>query len=383
MNVILWDPSPELLSLGPISVRYYGLMFALSFLVSQQIMLHIFRKEGKAEEDLDDLTIYMIVATVIGARLGHVLFYDFDKYFYNFQTGEVGDLLGVFKIWEGGLASHGASIALPLTIWLYTKYKMSLFPPKATPVVRRGQNFWWVVDRLVIVVAISGCFIRFGNFMNSEIVGKPAHVPQSTVFGRWAEDYVVNAFSNVSDVEIGEPDKDFAVNEAHVPVMMTVQFKGNLSEEQAIKDARNILVNLASDRLYSNEFIKVGRPGEGTQLYSIEQGSEGTIAKLYLEGVPRHPAQLYESISCLFLFVILFLIWKRHKEKLPQGLLFGSFLIILFGLRFVYEFYKENQVAFEDELPLNMGQWLSIPLVLVGTFIVIRSLRRGKTSEEM
>lgn len=383
MNLILWDPSPEIFTLGPLSVRYYGLMFAVSFLVSQQIMLHIFRKEGKPEEDMDDLTIYMILATVLGARLGHVLFYDFDKYFYNFKTGEVGDLLGVFKIWEGGLASHGATFGILFAIWLYTKYKIKLFPPKATPVVRKGQSFLWVVDRLVLVAAISGVFIRFGNFMNSEIVGKPGDVPQATVFGRWAEDYVQNAFSDVATAEIGAPDKDFAVEEGHAPVMMTVRFAGNIGAERATTDARNILVNLASDRVYSHEFIRVGRPGEGTELYTVGSDADGLYAKLYLEGIPRHPTQLYESFTCLLIFFILFFIWKRYKENLPPGLTFGLFLVLLFGLRFVHEFFKENQVAFEDDIALNMGQWLSIPLVLVGLVIFARALRhKPKATQE-
>ena len=91
--------------------------------------------------------------------------------------------------------------------------------------------------------------------------------------------------------------------------------------------------------------------------------------------IPRHPAQLYESITCLILFFILLWFWNRHKERTPRGSMLGIFLIWIFGLRFFYEYLKENQVPFEDTLALNMGQILSIPAVLLGIYFVVRSYR--------
>ena len=130
--------------------------------------------------------------------------------------------------------------------------------------------------------------------------------------------------------------------------------------------------DLLSNRLY--EFFDEGSRPLDYEMTTQENGA--LAARINTVGIARHPAQLYESISCVLLFILLFSIWRRYKENLPQGRLFGIFLIVCFGLRFVYEFLKENQVAFEDQLPLNMGQILSIPLVIAGFFVLAYSYRR-------
>jgi prolipoprotein diacylglyceryl transferase len=268
LSYILWDASPDLftvpefLGFGPFTIRWYGLLFAAGFLIGQQIMMYIFKKEGKPLEDIDALTLYMVIATVLGARVGHFLFYE--------PSVLITNPLEVILPPYAGLASHGAFFGIVTGLWLYARSR------RAT-----GQTFAWVADRIVILVALAGAFIRTGNLMNSEIVGKITDVPWGFIFMRNLE--------------------------------------------------------------YSQH--------------------------------PRHPAQLYEAISCLILFVVLLLIWNKYRDKTPQGSLLGIFLIWVFGLRFVFEFFKENQVAFENTLPLNMGQLLSIPVVMFGAFMLWRSTR--------
>src|SRR5690606_12087880 len=139
-------------------------LFALGFLISQQILYYIYKKEGKPETDIDVLTLYMVVATIVGARLGHVLFYEPQRY--------LSDPVSILKVWEGGLASHGAAAAILFALWLYSRKK------------KPGQSYLQVVDRIVIVVALTGALIRLGNFFNSEIIGIPTHNESGIVFAR-------------------------------------------------------------------------------------------------------------------------------------------------------------------------------------------------------
>ena len=261
---ITWEVQAEITQIGFFSLRWYGLLFASAFLAGQAILLKIYRFEGKKQSDVELVTVYMIVATVVGARLGHCLFYDAGYYLAN--------PIKILKIWEGGLASHGAAIGILTGLYLYTLKKPD-------------QSYLWLLDRVVITIALAAFFIRTGNLMNSEIVGKPTDLPWGFIF--------VN-------------------NSAY-------------------------------------------------------------------ESLPRHPAQLYEALSSLVLFFILYFgIYLKFKKNLPSGRVFGVFLIWIFGLRFFYEFLKENQVGFEENLPINMGQILSIPLVLAGIYILYNSFSRSE-----
>ena len=262
LQYIIWDVNPEIFHIGSFSIRWYGLLFALGFLIGMQIMTHIFKKEGKPVEDTDTLLLFMVISTVLGARLGHFLFYEPELLLQK----PLQVILPPFA----GLASHGAGIGILLALWFYSRRKRS---------IETGQTFLWVTDRIAIVVALAGAFIRLGNLMNSEIVGRTTDVPWAFVF------------------------------------------------------------------INSDEFSKR----------------------------PRHPAQLYESLSCFVLFFILFGIWNRKKGATPHGSLLGIFLIVVFTLRFLYEYLKENQVSVESSLFLNMGQILSIPAVLLGIFFLVRS----------
>ena len=256
--MITWDVNPEIFSLGPISVRWYGLLFASSFLIGFQIMTKIFEKENKSEKDLDELLWLMLLGTVLGARLGHCLFYNPGYYLSN--------PLEILMVWKGGLASHGAIIGISIAMIIYSRKKV-------------GQSFLWILDRVVITVALAGFFIRTGNLMNSEIIGKATDVP-------WAFQFV----------------------RAYVKDPLT----------------------------------------------------------------PRHPAQLYEALAYLTIFVILFLVYQKSYKKMKEGFLLGLFLVLVFSARFFMEFFKENQSAFEQGMLLNMGQILSIPVILWGIYLLLK-----------
>jgi len=159
---ITWNPSPEIFSIANFAVRWYGLLFASSFVFGYIIMQQIFRKEGIPIKLLDSLTTYMIIGTVVGARLGHVLFYE-PKWYLSHPVK-------ILEIWEGGLASHGAAIGIILTLVIFSYIKK--------------KPFLWVIDRIVIVVALSGFCIRMGNLMNSEIYGNVTAMPWGFYFVR-------------------------------------------------------------------------------------------------------------------------------------------------------------------------------------------------------
>jgi prolipoprotein diacylglyceryl transferase len=165
LQFIHWNISPTIFSIGPVSVRWYGLLFAMSFVVGYFIMLRIFRKENIPEPLLDSLSMYMLIATVVGARLGHVLFYEPESY--------LAHPLDILKIWQGGLASHGAAIGILVGLYLFSR--------------KSRQPFLWVIDRIVIVVALAGFFIRTGNLFNSEIYGNVTNLPWGFIFDRTGE----------------------------------------------------------------------------------------------------------------------------------------------------------------------------------------------------
>jgi phosphatidylglycerol:prolipoprotein diacylglycerol transferase len=360
LNFIIWNGSPEIFSAGTFALRWYGLFFALGFLISQQILYYMYRKEGKPEKDVDTLTIYMVVATIIGARLGHVIFYQPEIIWE--------DPLAIFLPFEfspfrftglQGLASHGATIGILFALWLYSRKK------------KPGQNYLQVVDRIVILVALTGALIRLGNFFNSEIIGKPTDKAFGVVFVNRLTEAMEDRQGDREIIESIVYHKNDSIPEGangRIPLSVYVFFKKGIQEIEA----RDIMDHAQSISYRLDEFFDP----TGDVEYGIAPQKDGTLAaRLNVVGISRHPAQLYESISCVFLFIFLFAIWARYKENLPAGRLLGIFLIVCFGLRFLYEFLKENQEAFEDKLPLNMGQILSIPLIIAGIFILLYSFR--------
>ncbi|HKL09201.1 MAG TPA: prolipoprotein diacylglyceryl transferase [Bacteroidales bacterium] len=257
LNYIHWDVDPEIIGFWGLSIRYYGVLFAASFFFGYLIMQKIFKKEGLSVELLDKLTVYVAVGTVVGARLGHCLFYDPAYYLQN--------PIEIIKIWRGGLASHGAAIGILIALYYFAR--------------KNKKPYLWILDRIVIVVALAGFFIRMGNLMNSEIYGIETSLPWGFIF--------------------------------------------------------------------------------------VRNG----------EVLPKHPTQIYEALSYLLIFILLYSIYRKKGTKVRQGLIFSLFLILLFSVRFLIEFIKEVQVDFEQTMSLNMGQWLSIPFVIIGFYLLYRSYK--------
>ncbi|MFO7998666.1 MAG: prolipoprotein diacylglyceryl transferase [Bacteroidales bacterium] len=253
---ISWDVSPEIFRIGSLAVRWYGLFWALSFYLGYEIMFRIFKREGLPLKQVDQLLLYMAAGSIIGARLGHCFFYDFDYY--------ISNPVEILMIWRGGLASHGGAAGILLALYYYQK-KVS------------NQSFWWLLDRLVIPVALGAFFIRMGNLMNSEIYGIETSLPWGFIF-----------------------------------------------------EARGELL-------------------------------------------PKHPTQIYEGLAYLLLFIALGWLYLKKSPLPKDGFLASLFAIVMFSARFFIEFIKEDQSAFEADMALNMGQWLSLPLLLFGIYMMIRT----------
>lgn len=358
---ILWNTPPEIFPDSSIPLRWYGLFFALAFLAGQYIITYIFKAEGKPEKDVDALTYYMIGATVIGARLGHCLFYDPDFYLSN--------PVEILKVWEGGLASHGATVGILTGMWLYARK-------------RQDQSWLWILDRIVIVVALGGSLIRLGNLMNSEILGKPGDLPWSMVFVNPVQRAVMQQEeSRLESIQVRSLEKDTIIGEIpfkglsfHM-VFGRDQMQGSAMEAYATSALPHLLE-------YVNKGEELVRlvPVPGYWKSGFDAQGKPTL-DVQVWGVSRHPAMVYESLSTFILFLILFSIWRKKRNQLPEGRLFSLFVIILFSLRFCYEFLKENQVDFESKLPLNMGQILSIPLIIFGLYLFIRSYKSPVVSQ--
>lgn len=256
---IHWNASPEIFQLGPLSVRWYGLFFATGFLFGYYQVERMFRFEHLELKWLESLFIYMILATIVGARLGHVIFYGWEYYSQH--------PLEIFQVWRGGLASHGGTLGIFIALIFWSR-KVSRRP------------VLWIIDRVVVPTALVAALIRTGNLMNSEIYGVQTNLPWGFIFERNGE----------------------------------------------------------------------------------------TIAK--------HPTQIYEALAYLLTYAVaLYLYWKTEARK-REGLITGVFFVLVFLSRFLIEFIKEDQEAFEAGMALNMGQWLSIPFIIGGLFLIVRALKR-------
>ena len=258
LSFIHWNVSPEIFNLGPFSIRWYGLLFASGFLIGYYIGERMFKSENVNQKWIDTLFFYIIIATIVGARLGHVFFYGWEFYSHNPEE--------IVKVWHGGLASHGGAIGIIVAMLLYSK-------------IVTKRNVFWTIDRIVVPTALVGAFIRMGNLMNSEIYGIQTELPWGFIFER------------------------------------------------------------------------------------------------NMEEVAKHPTQIYEATAYLFSFAILMFFYWRTRVKHREGFLTGAFFILIFIPRFLIEFIKQDQEAFEAGMALNMGQWLSIPFVLLGIFLIIRALK--------
>ncbi len=258
LSFIQWNVDPEIFQLGPFSVRWYGFLFASGFLIGYYIGERMLRSENVNQKWIDSLFFYIIIATIVGARLGHVFFYGWDYYSQNPAE--------IFKVWHGGLSSHGGTLGILVALIIHSK-------------LITKRSVLWTLDRVVVPTALVAAFIRMGNLMNSEIYGVQTSLPWGFIFESNAE----------------------------------------------------------------------------------------TVAK--------HPTQLYEALSYLIAFVVLMYMYLKTNAKNREGLIFGIFFVFIFGSRFLIEFIKEDQEAFEASMALNMGQWLSIPFVLGGLFLAVRAVK--------
>jgi prolipoprotein diacylglyceryl transferase len=301
MNILLsidWNFNPDVFKIGSFPIKYYSLMYVLAFVLGLQIMKRIFVKDKISLEKLDPLFLYTIIAMLIGARVGHYLFYE-----ENYTLAEVflPFKLNPFK-YTGfqGLASHGAIIGIIIAMFIYSKKVIK-------------KPLLWTLDRMVIPSAIGAMFVRFGNLFNSEIVGKAT----GTDFG----------FKFI---------------------------RNDISEYKAMSITGAKSVNRAYDLIANSSRFK----------------------EVLMEVPNRYPTQLYEGFGYLVTFLVLWFIYWKTDKKEKLGYLFGVFMVMLWSVRFIVEFYKEWQGGLEEwidaSIKLNTGQLLSIPLVLIGLFFMFR-----------
>ena len=277
---IVWNPDLEAFSIGPMTFRWYSLCWLFGLAIAYFVVRRLYKEQKIKDEYFDPLFIYCFLGILIGARLGHCIFYQPDYFLTSFK-GFFEMLLPIHFLPEGGwkltgfagLASHGGTAGLMLALWLYTK--------------RTKLSIWTVLDNIAIATGTTACFIRLGNLMNSEIIGKVTDVPWAFIFEK-------------------------------------------------------------------------------------------------VDAVPRHPGQLYEAIAYALLFVIMWCIYKANNQKpspnslhVGNGWYFGFCLAYIFTFRFFIEYTKEVQEAFEASLPLDMGQILSIPFIILGVYCMMKAKRKS------
>ncbi|MEM9337157.1 MAG: prolipoprotein diacylglyceryl transferase [Bacteroidota bacterium] len=349
LSYIIWNFNPDIFNIPGInySPRWYGVLFALGFILSQQVMFYIFKKEGRPVKDVDKLTTYMVIAVIVGARLGHCLFYD-PVYF-------LSNPLEILKVWKGGLASHGGAIGILVALYLFSK--------------KLGYNMLWILDRIVIVVVLTGALIRTGNLFNSEMEGIETNSNTGLVYARATNDllnYDEKRIESVSFKKGGQKESD---QPGRVPITAEITYKRGVKLE--LEDKRFIENNLKPSLLRYQEVRQHVDFGDDPLSYTIEEKEGRQVVAIYALGIVRHAAQMYEATYCILLMLLLFWLWKNKRTVLPRGFNFALLMILLWALRFVDEFFKMNQEAFEDDLLLNMGQILSIPLSIAGVVIMV------------
>lgn len=368
---IIWNAKPQLLDLGTFEIRYYSLLFALAFIIGYSIGLKMFKKEGYSQQLLDKLFIYVVLSTIIGARLGHCLFYEFDYY--------KNHILEIFLPWRGkigedfrftgyqGLASHGAAIGVLIGIYLfYKKTKIS---------------YLWTLDKLAIVFALGGSFVRLGNLMNSEIYGRPTNSNKGFVF---VHDFTksLQHYNEklVKTIDYQKVNDSYNQNIKAVPIFIDITLSNRINDTS---EAKIFAENYFKSLLYrfSNNHqgdLNVFHPDLDHFSYKIDRHKNLYHIKAYIYGVPRFPTQIYEALSYLLIFIILLWLYYKKDFHYKNGFFTGMFFLLIFSARFIIEFFKENQELFEYSLPINMGQILSIPFIIAGLIIVFLTTKETK-----
>jgi len=356
---IIWKARPQMVDFGNFEIRYYSLLFALGFVTGYIILSRIFKKKGLSQELLDRLTVYMVLSTIVGARLGHCLFYEFSYYRHH--------LLEIILPWRGklgsdfeftgyqGLASHGAAVGILAGIYLFAR--------------KTKSSYLWTMDMLVIVTALAGTFIRLGNLMNSEIYGNPTRNNHGFVFTHDLTRVLTEKYKGtIEKVDYEKIIEDMPASEAGVPLRLKVQFSRKMRDEAWINQFSSVL--LPADLNHYNYDNNILPASPDSLPPKISQLGKSYVLHSRITGVPRYPTQIYEALSYLVIFFVLLVIWFTMEKRLQDGFLLGMFLILVFTARFFIEFLKQNQESFEDSLALNMGQMLSIPFVLTGIVLI-------------
>ncbi len=269
LSYITWTFDPVFFELGSREIRWYGLCWAIGFMLGFYLVQKIFAKERLSEEWADKLFMYVLIGSVIGARVGHCVFYDWAYYSHH--------LIEILYVWQGGLASHGGAIGIIIAVYIFSRSIQ--------------KSMIWTFDHFVPGVCIGGAFIRLGNLFNHEIYGDSTTLP-------WGFRFIDN---------------------------LSAWMNG-------------------ADPIFTN---------------------------------PAHPTQIYEMLYCLVTLAIILHLYYRNNAIRHEGLIFGVFLLGIFGIRFFIEFIKEPQEAFEEAMLLNMGQLLSIPFILWGIYLIIRAWKRS------
>ena len=262
LSYIFWNPDDTLLRIGSFGIRYYSLCWLAGLAGAYFMVKWLYRDQQIKESLFEPLFLYCFISILVGARLGHCLFYD-PAYYLSSWDHFVEMLIPMRHLADGswkftgyeGLASHGGILGLIIGLWLYCR--------------NLKMNIWTVLDNIAIATPITACFIRLGNLMNSEIIGKVTDVPWAFIFTK-------------------------------------------------------------------------------------------------VDQYPRHPGQLYEAIAYALFFFVGWFLYKKAKTRVGTGLFFGLCLTLIFTFRFFVEFTKDIQVDFEAGMPLDMGQLLSIPFVILG-----------------
>ena len=278
LNYIVWDPSISF-KLGPLTLHWYSLCWLIGLALAYLIVQRLYKQQKVKDELFDPLFLYCFIGILAGARLGHCLFYQPDLFLSSWKHF-VEIFIPIDFLPQGGwrfvgyrgLASHGGTIGLMLALCLYVR--------------RTNMNVWQVLDNIAIATPVTACFIRLGNLMNSEIIGKATDVPWAFIFQQ-------------------------------------------------------------------------------------------------VDSLPRHPGQLYEAIAYALLFFIGWIIYRRRPERVGTGFFFGLCLTYIFTARFFIEYTKEVQEAFEASLPLDMGQLLSIPFIIIGVACMIGGKWMKKIAERV
>lgn len=349
-SYVLWNVDPVIFEVFGRGLRWYGLLFGVGLYLAVLLSYGMLKKTLlPATATLDKLFLHVFLGTVIGARLGHVLFYD--PIFYFSHPVEI------LFIHKGGLASHGGILGVIFSLWLFAR--------------KHKIPFLALLDYTSVAMPLAFFFIRMANLANSEIYGHPTDLPHGFVFSQRASEHFKESFHALS---VSFTDTSVLPRISGVPLRIDMQMASNIAENRLQEYANERLPMVFARRSVRRHMTYPDPPPPITTYYKDGKN----YVRAYAYGTPRHPTQLYEGIGYLLLFMLFYSWWRRHQAFAKQaGLAFSVALMLGSLVRFVVEFWKVPQEAFVHALPLNMGQLLSLPFFLMGLYLFLRLRRNG------